>query len=141
MRRGGLTVFLLTILGTCLLAQVAPKKKAVPSGVQPADRVPITATPPSVTAACGAPLAFVPLKTESTARFNVVNYTEGVLKIARLKYDKRWVDQFELKPRDAIGVGVDYAEEIWRIEDSAGACLTVIHPVPGPMANIDVGQH
>jgi hypothetical protein len=131
----------MTLVGVYLSAQVATKKNSTPSSVQPTSRVPITATPPSVVADCNTPVTFRPLKTESTARFNVINYTEGVLKIARLKYDKRWVGQFELKPRDAIGVGVDYAEEIWRIEDSAGACLTVVHPVPGPMANIDVGQH
>jgi hypothetical protein len=133
------TITILILTGTCVSGQNTAKKGSSPSGAKPR-AVPITATPPAVVADCNAPVSFVALKTESTARFNVINYTTGVLKIARLKYEKRWVGQFELKPRDAIGVGVDYAEEIWRIEDSSGACLTVVHPIPGPMANIDVGQ-
>jgi hypothetical protein len=102
--------------------------------------VPIKAVPPTTVSACRPPVMFVPLKTKSTARFNVINYTGGVLRISQLDIHGRWSSQNELKPREAVGIGVDYAEEIWRIEDNAGECLTIVRPGQIPWTNIDVGQ-
>jgi hypothetical protein len=133
-----LNLSLVLLGGACLSAQSPPVQKKAKK--KSTTTVPITASPPYVISDCSPSPSFVPLKSESTARFNVANSTTTPIKVSKLKYEGQWVVSFTVDPHGGVGIGVDYAEEIWRIEDGAGTCLAVVRPVPGPMAMIEVGR-
>jgi len=102
--------------------------------------IPVKADPPTTVSSCSGELTFVPLRTKSNARFNVVNLTGGSLKISRLDKDMRWVDETDVAVHSATGIGVEYAEEIWRIADSDRTCIRIVRPQQVQYTNIEVGS-
>ena len=103
--------------------------------------VPVVATPPSVLGDCNAHFSFVPLQTKVSARLNVQNVTDGILKLSKLDSGKRWIPMGELPPRAATGVGIEYAEEIWRVADGGGTCVAIARHFEAQWNNLAIGQH